>query len=62
MKRGFLGFVASGVGVLLCACATVLEPSPKLPPLWRAAVAPGDAESLRIEPQNSSARLGSEAP
>ncbi len=61
MSREFFGFVASGVSVLLCACATVLEPSPALPPLWRPAAAPGDAETLRIEPRNSSATLGAEA-
>jgi hypothetical protein len=61
MSRGFVGFVVGWVGVLLCACATVLEPSPALPPLWRPAIAPGDAETLRIEPRNSSAVLGSEA-
>jgi hypothetical protein len=44
----------------LSACATALLPTPALPPLWRAAVAPGDAEALAIEPLNSVARLGVE--
>ncbi len=61
MSRGFLGFVGGGVGVLLCACATVLQPSPALPPLWRPAAPPGDPDTLRIEPGNSSARLGGAA-
>ena len=59
MSRGFLGFVV--VALYLCACATALLPAPALPPLWRPAALPGDPDGLRIEPRNSSARLGSEA-
>ncbi len=61
MNTGFRGWVISGLGLSLCACATALLPAPSLPPLWRAAAAPGDADALRIEPLNSAAQLGQDA-
>ncbi len=61
MSRGFSGFVGAVAVVSLCACATVLTPTPTLPPLWRGATSAGDPDALRIEPRNTSARLGDEA-
>ena len=61
MSRKFSGLARASVGLFLCACATVLSPSPALPPVWQPAAAPGDPDALRIEPRNASARLGEEA-
>ncbi len=61
MSREFSGLARASVGLLLCACATVLMPSPALPPVWQPAEAPGDPDALRIEPRNTAARLGEES-
>lgn len=61
MSKGFFGLVRAASGLLLCACATVLEPLPQLPPAWQPVSEPGDPDALRVTPLHSAARLGESA-
>ena len=57
MRRGFLVFLACGLG----ACASALGPEAKLAPLWKPVALGADANRLKIEPVNSAARMGESA-
>ncbi len=61
MSKGFFGLVRAGSCVVLCACATVLEPLPQLPPAWQPVSEPGDPDALRVTPLHSASRLGEAA-